>query len=197
MAKFIIFALPRSRTKWLSEWLSFSGRYAVGHDLTVDCSSIADFEDALDAVDGTVETGAIIGWRLLLARRPDLRVLTVTRPTWEVIYSLQRLGLVGIDQTELMFRAEMLRALALQTGVENFSFDELRGEAACARLWEFALRRDFDYEWWLEMRDRNIQINMRERIARLSANAPGIASLKSEILAATLAQQGGAACGLN
>lgn len=195
MAKFIIFALPRSRTKWVSEWLSFGGRYAIGHDLTVDCSSIADFEDALDAVDGTVETGAILGWRLLLARHPELRVATISRPVWQIVASLQAQGWYGVDEVDMVMRAEMLHALSLQRGVQNFTFAGLSSEAECARLWEFALARDFDFEHWIELAPQNIQINMAERISRLRGNQLGLLAFKNELVAEMA--KGGAAWGLN
>ncbi len=181
MAKFIILALPRSRTKWTSEWLGFSGRYAIGHDLAVDCSSVADFEDSLDAVDGSVETGAVLGWRLLRERQPKLRIATITRPVWQVANSLTSLGLGPINEIDMLLRAEMLHVLSLQPGVANFTFDGLSSETECARLWEFCLGRDFDYEWWLEMKDKNIQIDMGERVSRLRANAPGLEALRMDL----------------
>lgn len=191
MANWIIVALPRSRTKWLSEWLGFEGRYAVGHDLAVECSSIADFEDALDAVDGTVETGAMLAWRLL-RQREGLRIATISRPLPEIVNSFLSKG-VQVDVGELIARAEMLEALQGQPGVKSFTFADLASESACATLWEFLLRRDFDFEWWAEMRGKNIQIDLAERISRLRANAPGLEALRAELLAA----QRGLSCGLN
>lgn len=196
MAKFIIMALPRSRTKWLSEFLSFEGKHVIGHDLAVDCSSLQDFEDALDAVDGSVETGAMLGWRLLLKRHPDWRVVTIHRPLWQIANSFARLGVNGIDWENMKAREAMLEALTLQPGVRGYGFDELDVEHTIASIWEFCLRRDFDYEWWVEMRSKNIQINMAERVARLQANGPALDLLKSEILAET-AKLGERSCGLN
>ena len=185
MAKFIILALPRCRTKWTSEFLSFEGRYAVGHDLAVDCSSVQDFEDALDSVDGTVETGAVLGWRLLRTHYPALRIATISRPLWQIERSLMAQGVWWADRDQLALRAEMLQALALQPGVQNFTFDGLNSESECARLWEYCLGRDFDFEWWADMRGKNLQIDMAARVARLSANAPGLASLTAEIISET------------
>ena len=182
MAKFIILALPRSRTKWVSEWLGFNGRYSVGHDLAVDCSSVADFEDCLEAVDGTVETGAVMGWRLLREYYPDLRIATIARPVWAVIQSLDAFGLGQANRDDMFARAEMLTALAQQPGVENFTFDGLSRESECARLWEFCLGRDFDFDHWVEMKDQNIQIDMKERVSRIAANAPGLELLRADLV---------------
>lgn len=196
MAKFIILALPRSRTKWTSEWLSFAGRNSVGHDLAVECSSIQDFEDSLESVDGTVETGAVLGWKLLREWYPDLRMATITRPWGQVVNSFLKLGL-SPNTDDLEARALMLEALASQPGVMNIDFNDLSRESVAANLWEFLLRKDFDYEWWAECNARNIQIDMAERLTRLRANALRLNSLRDEILSETRSLEGLNNCHLN
>lgn len=195
MAEFLIIALPRSRTKWLSEWLGFEGRYVIGHDLAVECSSLQDFEDVLDGVRGSVETGAVLGWRLLREWYPTMRIATITRPVEDVIRSLNAFGLGTANAADMYARAEMLRALSMQPGVENFSFEGLSLESECARLWEFCLRKDFDFEWWREMAPQNIQIDMTARVRALQANAPGLELLRAEIV--NEISQLGAVCRLN
>lgn len=196
MAKFMILGLPRSRTTWLAEWLGFEGRYAVGHDLAVECSSVQDFEDSLAAVDGSVETGAVLGWRLIREWHPEIRLATVHRPLRDVLNSLERLGLGSAHGPDMEARMEMLRALAQQPGVVNVSFDELNDERTCALLWEHVLRTDFDFEWWKEMLSRNVQIDMPARLRRLRANASGLDRLKMEIVY-EVSQLDGSECRLN
>lgn len=195
MAEFLIIALPRSRTKWLSEWLGFEGRYAIGHDLGVECSSLQDFEDSLEGVRGSVETGAVLGWRLLREWYPHLRIATISRPVDDVIRSLNAFGLGTANAGDMRARAEMLHALTMQPGVKNFTFEGLSSESECAKLWEFCLHKDFDFEWWREMAPINIQIDMAARVRALRANAPGLELLRAEIV--NEISQLGAACQLN
>lgn len=196
MAKFMVLALPRSRTAWMAEWLGFDGRFAVGHDLAVECSALQDFEDAIDSVDGSVETGAMLGWRLLRAWYPEMRLGVVHRNVGHVLASLAKLGLGQAYAPDMLARAEMLWALSSEPGVESLTFEALDDERAAARLWEHLLRIDWDYEWWKDCCARNIQIDMAARLRRLAANAPGLERLKLEIIY-EVGQLGGEGCRLN
>lgn len=187
MAKFIIMALPRSRTKWTATWLEHEGRHSIGHDLAVDCSSVEDFLEALDAVDGSVETGAILGWRLLRQLRPRLRLVTLARPFWQVLASLEALGLGPANREDMELRANMLAALAYQPGVENFLSSELSVESRAKHLWEFCLGVEFAREWWKETNAKNIQIDMRERVLRLAANSRDLELLRADLISQTAA----------
>ncbi len=196
MAKFMVLALPRSRTAWMAEWLSFDGRFAVGHDLAVECSDLQDFEDGIDAVDGTIETGAVLGWRLLRAWYPELRLATVHRPVNEVLTSFAKLGLGMPNASDMEARAQMLSALSREPGVQTLAFGDLNLEAPAARLWEHLLGIDWDFEWWRDCCGRNVQIDMAARLRRLAANAPGLDRLKLEIVY-EVGQLRGEGCQLN
>ena len=71
--KFLILSLPRSRSKWLSCFLSPPGR-DCGHDLIVGCGSLADFSKALALRVGSCETGAMVGWKLVRQVMPEVRL---------------------------------------------------------------------------------------------------------------------------
>lgn len=197
MAKFMVLSLPRSRSAWMAEWLAFDGRHEVGHDLAVECSSMQDFEDSLDAVDGSVETGAVLGWRLLRAWHPEMRLATVHRPVGDVLGSLAKLGLGPAYAPDMIARAEMLRAAAGAPGVMSVGFEGLSYEPVAAPLWEHLLQIDWDYEWWKDCCGRNIQIDMAARLRRLAANAPGLDRLKLEIVYEVSQLTDGAECRLN
>lgn len=192
MEKFFILALPRSRTKWLSEFLSFAGK-RCGHDLVVDCASESDFERAVAPLDGTVETGAMLGWKVLRKRWPAAKFLTVHRPIAEIVSSFNRLGL-GIDVNDLMLKEQMLLALAQSEGTLSVTFDQLGSFEVCSAIFGHCLEMGLEYDYWAEWAARNVQIDMDERIARLARNASGLASFRASIAAAQL---GGQSWGLN
>ena len=80
MAPFIVYALPRSRTKWLSRFLTYGG-WTCWHDVAVGMRSMADVDRFFARPNtGTAETGAAPGWMLLAQRFPDMRVVVVRRP---------------------------------------------------------------------------------------------------------------------
>src|ERR1700691_5659915 len=107
-APFIVFSLPRSRSPWIARFLSYGGR-PCGHDLATECASLDEFATLLRGpYVGTVETGAVVGWRALRRRLPEARMAVIRRPVPEVYASLARFGLGGSDlMNELVERDAM------------------------------------------------------------------------------------------
>src|ERR1700743_833304 len=98
---FVVFALPRSRTAWLAHWLSL--QQDVGHDISILCDSPEDFfrQFAEGKMRGCVETAAIDAWRLIRARMPEARFVTIRRPLGAVRVSLLKFGLDPGPELEL------------------------------------------------------------------------------------------------
>ena len=180
---FIIFALPRSRTKWLSEWLAYDGR-KVGHDIAIECATPDEFLERLSGLAGTVETSAMLAWRLLRSRLPNARFMTVRRPVEDVRASFARFGITP-QPDELEERDAMLDALEddlARNGRDFFRvrFDQLGDEIIrCALFHELTgvllpLHHDIRFR-------RNIQIDLPARMAYLAANQDRIQNLKRTV----------------
>jgi hypothetical protein len=99
--QFLVLANPRSRTKWLSEYL------CCGHDLALGCRGVEEFADRLRNVVGSVETGIALGWKLWRELFPDVRFAIVHRVPFEVAESFVRLGFAP----DWMFLYQQDRAL--------------------------------------------------------------------------------------
>lgn len=190
MRKFLVLSLPRSRSKWLSTFLSYGGR-EVGHDLAANCGSIAEFQQVLAKHSGSCETGAMLGWKLLLAQKDAPKVVLIRRSVGEVLDSFAKFGIFPLEE-EMYLRDAMLEAASKVPGVTSFSFEDLDSREACLWLFEKLLGTDFDDDWWEGLRHQNIQVNMGERLLLLHRNFPRLEALKAEIIAATAAlPQGG------
>lgn len=181
---FLILSLPRSRSYWLSRFLAYDGR-AVGHDLAVGCASIAEFEQALDKLSGTCETGAMLAWRLLRRRWPEAKILTVRRRPQEVIASFAALGM-DIDPDQLAMRDGMLDLIEKDPQVWRIEYPALDNEAVAEGLFQHCLGIDLDWNWWHRFRHWNLQIDMRQRLQDIMANSSRIENLKNEIIAETV-----------
>lgn len=179
---FFILTLPRSRSKWLSVFLSYPGRAPCGHDLAVECSTIADFLNAVSLRSGTVETGAVLGWHRLVERFPRSFFAAVHRPVREVHDSLKKAG-VETSYAELTRRAKLLEDFSTYPGVMSCSFSELDNPKICASLFERCLGRAFDPTWHAKLAGENIQIDLAARVARLRDRAAALERLKSEVAA--------------
>jgi hypothetical protein len=181
---FVIFALPRSRTAWLASWLGYAGKFRVAHDITIRCELPEDFFSALGQCHGTVETGAVIGWKLIRQRLPNARFVVVKRPMAEVRASL---GAFGIDwaEDELAERDAMLDVLSATTGVETIDYDDLTIPQCCQWLWGFCHGQavPFDTAWWELMAQTNVQVDMAARIEQLRVNADRLAAFRRDVIA--------------
>jgi hypothetical protein len=107
-ALFLIYALPRSRTQWLSEFLSVGDSHCF-HDLSI---KVPDAIETMLAHPSRVTGNSDDG--LLFRRVPDVpaRILCVLRPLAEVEASLARTGIAKPD--DLKTGAQFRKLLDLQ-----------------------------------------------------------------------------------
>lgn len=174
---FIIYALPRSRTVWLSKFLTY-GPWKCGHDIVTDYFTPGDIQYRLTEPNfGTVETGMIDGWKLARRLVPIAKILVIKRPVKEVINSLDRAG-VSHSAAQIIARAALLDEISAQPDVLSFYYDELDTEEACKKIFEHCLELPFDRDWWLGLRGANIQLNMLKRIEKLQATQSAMQRLK-------------------
>lgn len=187
-APFVVLALPRSRTAWMAHWLSYPGR-RVGHDIAIQTDTVKQFVDSFaQGLDGTVETGAMIGWRLLRHELPGLRTLVVMREPDEVVASLLRKGMPPsaalVD--EIYFRSHMLAGISVAPGVRTIAWTQLDDPATREWVFEWLLDLPADTDWDARFAATNIQIDFAARLQQLAARGPQIAALKQEIMARQL-----------
>lgn len=177
---FVVFALPRSRTAWISHFLSY-GDWHCGHDELRHMRTLDDV-DAWFAqpCTGTVETAGAPWWRML---EPGMRVVVVRRPVEEVVDSLMRIPGCSFDTDEL--RTTMTRLDHKLDQIESrvpclsVNFGDLGKEETCAALFEHCLPYAHDHAWWEGLSRVNIQINMRTLIRYCTAYAPAMDKLAS------------------
>lgn len=166
---FLVMGLPRSRTNWLSHFLSF-GDYKCGHEQAMYMRTIDDLKSwfAQDWT-GSAETAVSPGWRLIRHYRPDLKVLIVRRPVEEVVDSLMKIDLDGIAHYErgrleagMKYLDRMLdEASEKMPNVLSVDFHDLENEETCASAFKHCLPYDYDHAWYEIFRPLNLQINTR------------------------------------
>lgn len=183
---FIIYALPRSRTAWLSAFLSY-GDYICLHEQAIFTRSIDGIKDLFSRpCVGTVETAAAQAWKIIHHHVPNLKVVVIRRPVDQVINSVLNVDLQGsgrYDEIRLRkvmeYGDRMLRQIAEVPGVLSLNYDDIASEDACAAIFEHCLPYEFDREWWQWMCGRNIQANVPEVVRYYHANRADIEGFKS------------------
>jgi hypothetical protein len=179
---FVILALPRSRTYWLSRFLSYR-EWNCGHEQLRYMRSLEDVKAWLSQdYTGTAETGAASWWRLIPKYRPDAKVLVVRRPIDEVVESLMRLGIPEFDRSVLTAQMRRLDAKLDQIerrlpNVLSVQFSDLVKEDVCAMAFEHCLPYPHDSEWWSRAASFNLQISMPAMVRYARAHRDGLARL--------------------
>jgi hypothetical protein len=151
---FAVFSAGRSRTMWLSAFLSY-GICVCHFEATAKVNSFSDVMDMLRIPGmGAAETLAAPAWPLLLTAEPRLRCVVVRRPTDEIIESLR--AAVG-DRMEVDFTVmrrliayieRALERLSCQPQTLTVNFAELAREDTCRAVFEHCLPYKFDAGWW-------------------------------------------------
>jgi hypothetical protein len=175
---FLILALPRSRTYWLSRFLSY-GPWSCEHD---QLRHLRSWEDLATwwtiPFNGSVETNGMTFWRLI---PPHVRVVTIRRPVDEVLESLLHLGLPFDQQILRLGLARMDQKLdqleARRPGVLSLQYHCLQSESICRELFEHCLGLEHDSNWWLALAKMNLQTNLQTTLKYLSAFQPQLERL--------------------
>ena len=176
---FVIFSLPRCRTKWLSVYLQY-GPWSVGHDELRHCRSLEDVTSWLSQpCTGTVETAAAPWWRLLPA---GVRVVTVRRSVPDVVASIARTG-IAFDAAVMTRVIEHHERKLTQIehrlpDVLAVRFEDLASEATCAAVFEHCLGLPHDPAWWRAVSAVNIQASIPLMLRYLAAHAPQVEKLR-------------------
>lgn len=172
---FIVYALPRSRTFWLSRFLSY-GDWQCGHDQIRYARTLEDLRAWLSMpAAGTVETAAAPWWRLVQKMRPDIKTVVVRRPVDQCMASLLKTG-VQFDIPTLRRELHHLDAKLDQIehrvpGAISVAFDDLADERVCQRVFEHCLPYRHDPAWWAAVAPCNLQISLPAMMRYYHANA--------------------------
>jgi hypothetical protein len=181
MPPFVVMALPRSRTKWLSSFLSY-GSWHCGHDQLQYCRSLEDVQAWFTQPDtGTVETAAMPFWRLLHRYQPDIRIVTIRRPVMNVLASVMR----SVPDCDPLTMERLLRGAdrkldqieARIPDVLSVRFDDLEDEATCGEVFEHCLPYQHDPKWWASWDAQRIAGNLPAQIRYATAYLPQLQKL--------------------
>lgn len=175
-APFIIFALPRSRTYWLSRLLH------VTHDLAIFSDSIDQFIHPLKTGEliGTVETGAMAGWRVIRKELPSAKFVVIKRPVDEIYNSLWSQNIYPTFG-ELEAKEKILNEIVYLDGTETIEFRDLAIPSVVKWLYHHCLGIELSNNLLNEYQGQNLQLDLQSRMEILQNRSGAITRLKQEI----------------
>jgi hypothetical protein len=187
---YVIFGLPRSRTFWLSRFLTYGG-WNCGHDELLHMRGLDDLKSWLSLPkQGTVETGAAPFWRTLKRMAPETRVVVVQRDPDRVFKSMMKLG-IPFDEDVLMHEIVKLnhkldQIKARWPGALSVTYSGLVSQDNCAEIFEYCIPYKHDFEWWNAMKAINLQVDLAAEIRYLHAHQPQLTKLAGMLKQQTL-----------
>lgn len=150
---FIIYALPRSRTLWLSKFLTY-GKWECKHDLLAEYPAIFSIVEYLkQPYRGIVDTGLV----MVREQMPAAKIVCIHRKPQEVKNSLAAVGLTGLIDVDLLNnKLEELRSVK---NVLHIDYEDLNDLTTCYNVAQFCTGQ-FSVQWWRCLRNANIQIDI-------------------------------------
>ena len=162
-APFIIYTAGRSRTAWLSAFLTY-GKAKCHTEIAIKFRSMEAVAGFFSPGIGSAETGVAPGWQLINHYVPSVRSVVVRRPFDEIISSFARIA--PIDEAKLRkiiaYENRCLEKISLQPNVLTVDFKDLEKWQTCKKVFEHCLPYEFDYDWWDFMRNKNIQSSVAD-----------------------------------
>jgi len=139
---FLITGLPRSRTAWLANFLTYGGAFCF-HEAIRFCKSIEDFRRVTKLpqykVIGDSDCGALPFVPEIKALFPDLRLLVVRRDAKDA-YMDARINL-GFRVNENLVEANrrMMENVIDKHSPKVVEFDDLDMEDTCREVWDYCV----------------------------------------------------------
>lgn len=184
-APFIIYGLPRSRTAWLSMFLTY-GDWTCHHEKAMFMRRLADVTELFSTPNtGSAETGACYGRCLLKFLVPDIKEVVILRPVEDVMASLMKIDIGEFEWDLPRLRKVMergrraLEKIAHDPKVLVIDYAALEQEETCKRLFEFCLPYQFDRNWWAAMDQRVITLDFQMLIKYRRSHMKRIDGFKS------------------
>lgn len=148
---FLVCGYPRSRTLWLSKFLTVEGYSACTHEATEKAGSPQEFWSNACAhnvqVYGNSDSANLFVLPSLLAMRPMTKVLWIDRPVDEVGHSLKESGIPS--SSNAMSVMIDLRYYYGDLFDVVFDYHTLIHPEVCEQIWEWCLPGvEFDYKRW-------------------------------------------------
>lgn len=165
MDKFFIIGLPRSRTYWLSQFLS-SGDCVVEHDSSCEYASIDEMHSKMP--QGICDTGLGLVWKQLKGR-----VIIVMRDYREVVASLNARGM----QENPSLRDLHHSLLEASQTHEVIGYNQLKKERVCRYLFESLTGLPFNRNRWARMDRTILTVDPYSEMVRFKHNEANIRNI--------------------
>lgn len=177
---FLVLGMPRCRTTWLSQYLSFGG-WRCGHDESRFLRTITDIKAwGNTPMQGSTETFGGQWWRAIAKWLPETHVVCVWREPKAVWLALRKQGL-DVPLTWVERQAVQLERAARKLNAPMVAFADLDNPAMCEALAMHCIGQRPPREWTVGMQALNIQCDLMHLRRYAQANQPAMQQLADNV----------------
>lgn len=181
---FFIFALPRSRTAWLANFLTYDGSYCF-HEALMYCRRVDDLRNMFYAVHrravGNSDCANALLFNQIVSVFPNAKLIVIERPLDECIESAKAANIAGYDSPVMHMTHEMLQEIKRKHKCLVVDYHRL-DKSACEAIWQYINPRvQFDGERWEMLNDLEVSIFPDRLIQKSIENVESAKELFSEV----------------
>lgn len=175
---FFILSLPRCRTAWLANFLTYEDSYCF-HEGLLNVGQIRDlrglFERTGKSIVGNSDCGNILFLDQIVNEFPDTRFVMVERETDSVLSELDEMD--GFSDVETILRgAELLKwAKEVYKPMVVDYWD--MGKETCRSIWDYCIGTEFDETRWEMLDGIDMQIIPDKKVKQMIKHRNNIESL--------------------
>lgn len=155
--KFFVLGLPRSRTYWLSKFLT-TNSCKVEHDGSILYSSLEELHSKMP--QGNCDTRLLLHWKNLKGK-----IVLIDRDYIEVCKSLENIGFLGNTLELCRLKLALEEAKKIYPVIK---FDDLQKEEVCKWLFEYLTEERFDSIRWKQLNKLNLQVDLDKEVFKIS-----------------------------
>ena len=171
MNPFFILCLPRSRSAWLANFLTYGPSFCF-HEGLIGCSDTKALRRKMEtsgtSIVGNSDCGNIFFIDEIMKEFPDARLVVVRRDVEESVQSVMAMGEAFSEVGVIRTADNLLQNLRYQSLV--IDFDELN-EDGCRTIWEYCTHTEFNRLRWEMLDPLIIHIDEVKKVAQLESCA--------------------------
>lgn len=169
MKTFFILSLPRSRTAWLSNFLTYENSFCF-HEGLMRVGTAYQLEHLFECVNkpivGNSDCGNLLFMDEIAETFPDASYVLIERPYDEVINSMHAMGPSFTDDRYVQKAARLMESAKRYLDPLIVDYHELNRDA-CRRIWRHCIGTPFDTLRWQILDGINIQIDPDRKLEEL------------------------------
>lgn len=179
MRNFFILSLPRSRTAWLANFLTFENSFCF-HEGLLECDKVDKLKSLFAStgkqIVGNSDCGNILFLDELIKAFPDAKYVVIKRPLEEVKKEMRGMGLGDWDGWTLDISEKRMNEVMKDVDALIIDYHDL-DEQACKQIWDHCIGTPFNSTRWRMLDGLDIQIILQKKLEYMRSKLGNIQSL--------------------